>query len=388
MHAAPRATPSDAPPIPLAVPELAGNEARYLAECVESGFVSSVGPFVERFESMLTSTTRALHAAAVSSGSSALLLAMRAVGVKRDDLVAMPAFSFIATANAAHAAGATPWFFDIGDDGLTIDPDQLADELDKHTVPDDEGRPLHRTLGRRVSAIVPVHASGATPDLASLRAIAEAHNLPIVSDAAAAVGTRHHAGPITRSAHLACYSFNGNKTVTCGGGGAITGDDAGLLARIRHLSTQARVGEGYDHDEAGFNHRMTNLQAAVGCAQLERIVELLATKRAIRDRYEDAFADLDGVSVFPPRADGDGCWLSGVITERAPALLEALRSEGIGARSFWKPLHLQLPYVGAPRADLSRSEALWPTIVTLPCSTGLAPGEQRRVIEAVRSALG
>lgn len=373
---APAPTPSE-PAIPLAEPDLRGNEAPYLAECVESGFVSSVGPFVQRFESLAADAALAPGAVATASGTAALLLSLRAVGVRPGDLVAMPAYTFIATANAADAAGAEPWLFDIDDRTWTLDPGQLADALRRGTPG-----------GRRLGAIVPVHTLGVTPDLDAIAQIARTHGVPVVADCAAAHGATLAGRPITDAADLACYSFNGNKTATAGGGGAITGRDRAVLDAIRHRSAQARVGEGYDHDERGFNHRMTNLQAAVGCAQLERLPEMLAAKRAVRARYDAAFAGLPHASVFPEPRPWDGCWLSGLVLDRdAAAVCAALREHGVGARTFWKPLHLQRPYSDAPREDLARSESLWARVATLPCSSHLTREAQERVIDAVRGVL-
>lgn len=379
--------------IPLAVPNLAGNEARYLQECVDSTFVSTVGPFVRRFEAMIADATGAAEAVAVSTGTVGLHLALVCAGVGRDDLVALPALTFIASANAIAHCGATPWLFDIAPENWTLDAAQLERALAAETVSRD-GRTVHRASGRRVAAIMPVHTLGHPADMDALAAVATRYTLPIVADGAAVLGATYKARkPAQWGAAITVLSFNGNKTVTAGGGGALVGTDRALLARARHLSTTARTGEDYEHDAVGYNYRMTNLQAAVGCAQMERLDALVAAKRRIHRRYEQAFADLAGIGRFPssPWAES-ACWFSGLVLDaarahRAAAIRTRLRERGIDARPFWRPMHLQPPYRDAPRADLAFSESLWPRVLTLPCSTHLTDAEQDRVIAETRAAL-
>lgn len=379
--------------IPLAVPNLAGNEARYLQECIDSTFVSTVGPFVRRFEAMIADATGAGEAVAVSTGTVGLHLALVCAGVGRDDLVVLPALTFIASANAIAHCGATPWLFDIAPESWTLDADQLERVLAAETVSRD-GRTVHRASGRRVAAIMPVHTLGHPADMDALAAVVARYALPIVADGAAVLGATYKGRkPAEWGAAITVLSFNGNKTVTAGGGGALVGTDRALLARARHLSTTARTGEDYEHDAVGYNYRMTNLQAAVGCAQMERLDALVAAKRRIHRRYEQAFADLAGIGWFPsgPWAES-ACWFSGLVLDaarahRAAAIRTRLRERGIDARPFWRPMHLQPPYRDAPRADLAFSESLWPRVLTLPCSTHLTDAEQDRVIAETRAAL-
>lgn len=382
--------------IPLAVPDLSGNEARYLQECVDGGYVSTVGPFVARFEAMTAAAAGATDAAATSSGTTGLHVALVAVGVTAGDLVIMPALTFIATANAVAHCGADPWLLDVSSESWTLDPERLAEALARETVMRD-GRPSHRSTGRRVAAVVPVHTLGLPADTDALADVARRFGLPVVADAAAALGATLRGRPVGASgADLSVFSFNGNKTATAGGGGAVAGTDAGLVGLVRHLSTTARVGDGYDHDRIGFNYRMTNLQAAVGCAQMERLDRLVAAKRRIRARYDEALADLPDTGRFPAPAWAESaCWFSGFTLgvagdagapARAAALRERLRRAGIDARPFWKPMHLQAPFRAAPRGDLTVSENIWGRVVTLPCSTGLTAQDQERVIAAVRAA--
>lgn len=380
--------------IPLAVPDLSGNEARYLAECVSSTFVSSVGPFVTRFEEITATASGAAHAVATASGTAGLHLALTALGVGRDDLVVVPALSFIATANAVAYCGASPWFVDIEPERWGLSPLRLAEALRANARRDADGTLRHAASGRRVAAIMPVHTLGCPADMDAIVAVARQHRLPVVADAAAALGATDRGRPVARlGADLSVFSFNGNKTMTAGGGGMVVGDDAALLARARHLSTTARVGADYTHDAVGFNYRLTNLQAAVGCAQMERRDALVGRKREIAAAYAEAFADLPGTGGFPaPAGVESACWFSGLTldaarADRLPALREAWHAAGIDARPFWKPLHLQAPYADAPREAAPVAEDLWRRIVTLPCSTNLTAAEQATVIAAVRDTL-
>lgn len=376
--------------IPLAVPDLSGNESRYLRECIESTFVSTVGPFVGRFEELVSKAAGTRSAVATSAGTTALHVALVALGVGRDDLVVIPSFTFVATANAVSHAGATPWLLDVDRSSWTLDPARLDEALTRDTRRGPEGV-IHVATGRRVSAIVAVHTFGHPADADTLRAIASEHGLPILTDAAASLGATYKDRPIGVDAgSAAVFSFNGNKTVTAGGGGAVVSDDIDLLARVRHLSSTARVGTDYDHDAVGFNYRMTNLQAAVGCAQMERLDRLVAAKRRIRATYDDAFADLPGIGPFPRVNWAESaCWFSGIVTTDSPAaaLRDKLRAAGVDARPTWKPMHLQVPYAGVPRGDLAVSDTIWSQIVTLPCSTGITDEDLGRVVDAVRDAI-
>lgn len=379
--------------IPLAEPDLSGNEAAYLSECVASGYVSSVGPFVERFEGAIARATGAQHAVATSSGTAALHLALDAVGVGRDDLVIIPSYTFAATAAAVAYCGAVPWLFDISEGSWTLDPRQLATHLKRDTE-FVRGALIHTASGRRVGAIMPVYTLGLPADMKAITQAAGEFGLPVVADAAAALGARYRGGPLASSgATLSIISFNGNKTVTAGGGGAVVGNDAPLTDLVRHLSTTARRGDGYDHDRVGYNYRLSNLQAAVGCAQLERLDAFLERKRRIRERYVDALGDLAAISPSPsPDWAQSSYWLSvfallGDGQDDAASLRQEMHAAGIEARPFWKPMHLQAPYREAPRTELPVSESIWQRVLPLPSSPQLTPHEQNRVIDAVRRGL-
>lgn len=256
--------------IPLAVPNLTGREKEYLNSCIDTTYVSSVGEYVTRLEKMVAEETGSRYAVATSSGTTGLHAMLTAAGVKAGELVIVPTFTFIASANAVAHCGATPWLMDISADDWCMDVDIVRKELEENcTVRKD--KVIHNGTGRRVAAIMPVYTLGNIPDMEAFRSIAVEYHLSLVADAACAIGATHHGGNFGGLADASVISFNGNKTITCGGGGMVVGDDEKLMGRIRHLTTTARVGSEYDFDMVGFNYRMTNIQAAVGCAQMEHL---------------------------------------------------------------------------------------------------------------------
>lgn len=377
--------------IPLAIPNIGKAEAANLQKCVEENFVSTVGAFVTDFEKKVAELSGTTSAAATGSGTQGLHMALRALGIGQGDLVIVPSFTFIASANSISHSGATPWFVDVSRHDWTLDPAKLATALRDKTERTGEGL-IHRPTGKKVRAIMPVYTLGTPADMDAIGAVAKEYGLPIVADAAAAIGVTYKGRPIGDLADLTVYSFNGNKTITSGGGGMIVGRED-LVKRAKHLTTTARIGRDYDHDEVGFNYRMTNIEAAVGCAQFDRLGEFLAAKKRIRETYDAAFAGVNDISLFPaPRERGTAYWFSGLVFEGTEppvvnAICDRLKEAGIEARPFWKPVHNQPPYRNAPAEELPVTEDLWHRIITLPCSTSLTPEEQSTVIAALKKAL-
>jgi len=378
--------------IHLAIPDLRGNEAKYLRECIETTFVSSVGPFVTRLEEMMSGAVGATYAVATSSGTTGLHLALTAIGVQPDELVVLPSFTFIASANAISHCGASPWLVDVSKDSWTLDPQLLDEVLAKETKRSQKGL-IHITTGKRVAAIMPVYALGMPADMARIREITEQYRLSVVADAAAAVGAEYNGALIGDWADISVFSFNGNKTVTAGGGGMLAGNNKELLDLARHLSTTARRGPDYDHDMVGFNYRMTNIQAAVGCAQMERLKSFIAAKRRIDMTYRQRLKDIQGISFFPsPAWAKSACWFTGITLEgpglpSVPDLCGRLKEMGIEARIFWKPVHLQKSYASCPKTEMVVSGQIWDKILTLPCSTHLSETEQETVITSIERVL-
>lgn len=378
--------------IPLAVPNLTGNERKYLNQCIDTTFVSSVGEFVNQLEKMTAEKCGVQYGVATSSGTTGLHLALVGCGVKQDDLVIIPSFTFIATANAVAHCGAVPWLMDISENTWTMDPAQVEQEITRNTTWDGESL-IHKS-GRRVAALLPVYTLGTVPEMERFREIADKYRIPLIADAAAALGATYHGHKIGKLADLTVISMNGNKTITAGGGGVIVGQNENLLHRLKHLSSTARVSTEYDHDMVGYNYRMTNIQAAVGCAQLERLEEFVARKRAIRKFYHEALGKRNDITLFPtPSGIESACWFSGVVLkhggiESVRTIVTKMREKGIECRSFWKPVHLQFPYQNSVRAEsLKVADGLWDRIVTLPCSTGITDDELHTVAMALEEIL-
>lgn len=378
--------------IPTAVPNLGGNEAAYLLDCIASTFVSSVGPYVKRFETAIAALSGTPDAAVVSSGTVALQMALQALGVGAGDLVLVPSLTFIATANAVRHSGAEVWLIDSDPELWSIDLDLCRERIIAETEPVPGGR-RHRATGRMLKAIMPVMIMGSSLDFAALAALGRDFGLKIVVDAAAAIGAHHRQGagcvPIgAAGVDAVCYSFNGNKTITCGGGGAVAAADAALIDRIRHMTTTGRVGRDYDHDIVAYNFRMTNVQAAIGVAQLEQLDGFLRRKREIRDHYARLAGRYPCLAAFPEPPHGTNtCWFSGFFYKGDRlGLCDDFRAHmnaaGVDLRRFWKPVHLQLPYAGAPATAMPCAGALWPRIFPLPCSTHLAAADLAHVTDA------
>lgn len=379
--------------IPLAVPDLTGCEKEYLDNCIDTTYVSSVGEYVTKFEKMTADATGSKYAVATSSGTTGLHVMLKAAGVRAGELVIIPTFTFIASANAIAHCGAIPWLMDIRKSDWCIDVDLVHEGLKKNCMKQD-GVVIHTPSGRRVAAVMPVYTLGNIPDMERLREIAETYEIPLVADAACAIGATYNEKPIGKLADISVLSFNGNKTVTSGGGGMVVGDDREIMNHIRHLTTTARVGTEYDFDMIGFNYRMTNIQAAVGCAQMGRLEKFVNRKRQIRKFYTSALDDLQGIGIsFFPETVGGSCWLSGIVLQTGKTLddvrllSDKLKGKGIESRTFWKPVHLQLPYKNAPCSLNGVAEELWSRIVTLPCSTNITDNELEYVKDTIKEEL-
>ena len=373
--------------IHLAEPNLTGNERKYLNECIDTTFVSSVGAFVTRFEEDVVKVTGADFGTAVSSGTAGLHMALKAVGVEKDELVCIPSFTFIATANAVMHCGAQPWLIDIAKDSWTMDPEVLAQELQEKAEVRD-GKVYHKSSGKRIAAIMPVYTLGMPADMDKIKRIAAEYHLPVVADAAAAIGARYKGNNIGKIADVTVFSFNGNKTITCGGGGALVSGNQEIIEKAHHLATTARCGIEYEHDMVGYNYRMTNIQAAVGCAQLERVDEFVEKKKYIREYYSKHLSGISDISFFPEVEWAESaCWFSGLVLSdkyEVKKVCELLKEKGIEARTFWKPVHQQKPYVNEERSEMKVADNLWKHVLTLPSSTGITEEELEQVVKAIK----
>lgn len=368
-------------PAVLHEPSFAGNEWEYVKECLDSSFVSSVGKFVDQFEDGLAAYTGATRAIAVANGTAALHIALLLVGVTRDDEVLAPALSFVATANAISYCGAIPHFVDSDEWTLGVDASALRCYLrDIATVRD--GECINVATGRVIRAVVPMHTFGHPVDIEGLLDVAAEFHLALIEDAAESLGSTYdgrHAGTFGR---IGTLSFNGNKTITTGGGGAILTSDLRLAARAKHLTTTAKLPHRWEfvHDEVGYNYRMPNLNAALGCAQLEQLPRLVAAKRTLHERYAASFADVTGVRLMvePPRARSN-YWLQALVLDDAhagerDAILTATNEVGLMTRPAWVLMHRLAAFAGSPRMPLPVAESLSARLVNIPSSAQLAFG--------------
>ena len=338
--------PSDAAPAPLHAPEFRGRERDYLNDCIETGWVSSVGAYVDRFERDLADLSGASCAVAVVNGTAALDVCLRLAGVLPGDEVLVPALTFVATANAVTYRGATPHFVDSEAVALGVDPARLEAYLGRIPRLTGEGC-VNAVTGAPIRALVVVHVFRHPCQIEGLMEVGERWRLVLVEDAAEAVGSRWRGRHLGTFGRLGALSFNGNKIVTTGGGGAVLTDDPELARRAKHLTTTAKVPHpwAFDHNEIGWNYRMPNLNAAIGCAQLERLAEMISRKAELARRYAAAFAGLEGASLLSPREGAEvNHWLNALILDEADpglrdAVLEALNAAGFGARPLWTLMH-------------------------------------------------
>ncbi|WP_286177457.1 LegC family aminotransferase [Stieleria mannarensis] len=363
----------------LHTPTFDGNELEYVSECVSTGWVSSVGSFVTRFEQMLREITGAQRVVACSNGTSALFLSLKLAGVEPGDEVLVPALTFVATANAVCHCGAVPYLVDVEADTLGIDCAKLRSELASSTRVVG-GHTYNRKSGRRVSAIVPMHCFGHPCAVDEIVSLAEEFNLQVVEDAAESLGSTREGRHTGTFGRVSIISFNGNKIVTTGGGGAILTNDAELGDRAKHLTTTAKLPHAWKffHDEVGYNLRMPNLNAALGCGQLEQLDRFIAVKRNLARRYIDAMRDVAGVSVFTePRGCKSNYWLNAILIDEndlnlRDAMLKETNEQSIMTRPAWELMH-QLPmFQSCPRIDLSQAESLQSRLVNLPSGVSVA----------------
>ena len=365
--------------VSLHEPEFRGQEWAYLKDCLDTGWVSSVGAYVDRIERDLEAITGATHAVATSNGTAALDICLRLAGVKPGDEVLVPALTFVATANAVAYQGATPHFVDSEAATLGVDPMRLDAYLHETARLDGEVC-LNTRTGAPIRALMVMHVFGHPCDLDGLAEVAARWKLALVEDAAEGLGSRWNGRHVGNVGLVSALSFNGNKIVTTGGGGAILTNDAELGRRAKHLTTQARVPHKWSfiHDEVGWNYRMPNLNAALGCAQLERLPDMMARKAVLARRYAEAFGQVGGVRLLTarPRAEVNH-WLNALILDRPDmamrdALLAALNAAGFMARPLWTLMHRLPMYADCPRDALPVAEALEASVINLPSSAKLA----------------
>lgn len=364
-------------PIALHEPEVTAEDRRRVDQCLATGWVSSVGPEIDRFEEALSGFTGIPHAVATVNGTAALHTALMLAGVAADDEVLTPALTFVGTANPVRYQGAWPHFVDCESDTLGIDPGQLENHLQACARLTPEGC-INRQTGRRIRAMIVVHVLGIPARMPELRAIARHWRLALIEDAAEALGSHIENRHVGQWADYSILSFNGNKIISSGGGGALLCRDAEQAALARHLTTTAKQAHAWEfiHERVAYNYRMPNLNAALGLSQLDRLPHYLADKERLHRRYVEAFATEQELTLHRPPADrSSNHWLSLLLMPNAQArdeLLAAAHADGIQLRPFWEPLHRLPMYETCPRAALPVTEELHWRGVCLPGTPGLA----------------
>lgn len=358
--------------IPLHRPVFEGNERRYLVECIDSNFVSSVGAKVTEFEQRIAEFTGSRFAIATVNGTAALHVALQLAGVERSDEVLSQALTFIATCNALSYAGAHPVFIDVDLDTMGMSPDALRRWLHANAEMRD-GRAYNLGTGRRVAACVPMHTFGFPLRIAEIVAVCDEYGIPVVEDAAESLGSYVNGRHTGTFGKLATLSFNGNKTITTGGGGMIVTDDEGLAKRAKHLTTTAKIPHPFEfvHDEVGYNYRLPNLNAALGCAQMERLPEMLTIKAEVARRYAEFFADTGTRFVEPLSGCIANRWLNAIVLDseaERDGFLQYTNAQGVMTRPIWRLMSRLEMYKACQHDGLENSCWLEARVVNLPSS--------------------
>ncbi len=381
--------------IPLSVPNLKGNEKKYLKECIDTEFVSSVGKFVNLFEKKISRYTNSKYAVACTSGTAALHLSLRIIGVKSQDEVIVPTMTFIATANAIKYLNASPIFMDC-DEYYNIDVKKLLNFLKFNTF-FKNGHTYNKKTKKIIKAIIPVHVSGNAVNLKPILNICKKKNILIIEDAAEALGTFYidnkkkgkHAGTI---GDIGCLSFNGNKIITSGGGGMIITNNKELAKKARYLSTQATNDSiNYIHNEIGYNYRLTNIQAAVGLAQLEKINLFIKKKKYIYNFYKKHFKNTKDFALAkrPNYANNNGWMVSLVLKKinniKKNSTIKKLLNKKIQTRSMWLPVHMQKQFKGYQKYKIDKANKLFYSSINIPCSTNITNGELTKVVKVLKN---
>ncbi|WP_366654185.1 LegC family aminotransferase [Fodinicurvata sp. EGI_FJ10296] len=363
---------------PLHAPEFSGNEWELVKDCLDSGWVSSVGTYVDRFEREIAALSGAEFGIAVVNGTAALHVALIVAGVQPDDEVIVPTLTFVATANAVRHAGAVPHFVDSSPETLGMDPAALAQHLSTIAERKD-GRVINRDTGRPIAAVVPMHTFGHPVDMDPLLALADEWRLPVVEDATESLGSHYKGRPCGGLGAVGTLSFNGNKILTTGGGGAIVTNDPEIARRAKHLTTTAKTPHrwAFLHDEVAYNYRMPNINAALGCAQLSQLGERIARKRHLARQYIEAFDGIDGISAFrEPSYARSNYWLNTllldtIMIDHRDPLLAALNDANLMCRPVWTLMHRLEMFADCPRAPLKVAENLESRIINVPSSAAL-----------------
>jgi perosamine synthetase len=361
--------------LPLHEPVFFGNEKKYLNECIDSTFVSSVGKFVDQFELMVAEYTGANYAIAIVNGTAALHIALELVGVGREDEVITQALSFVATCNAISYCGAMPVFVDVDRDTMGLSPESLSRFLNAHSEQRGDAC-YNKTTGKKIAAVVPMHTFGFPCRIDEIARICDEYNILLVEDVAESLGSYYkdkHTGTFGK---VSAFSFNGNKTITTGGGGMIVTNDEALAKRAKHITTTAKIPHAYEfsHDEIGYNYRLPNINAALGCAQMETLNTILENKRTLALAYEEFFNGKAITFVKEPEQAKANYWLNAVILDNKQtrnAFLKATNEAGIMTRPIWQLMNKLEMFTSCQTGDLTNAYWLEERVVNIPSGVRL-----------------
>jgi perosamine synthetase len=377
--------------IPLSEPAIIGNEWEYIKECLDTGWVSSVGNYVNRFEEMVAGYVGCKYGIAVVNGTVALHLSLVACEVRSGDEVIVPSLTFVATANVVKYCGAEPVFIDCCHDTLCLDVEKLKLFLEMECEQNDDGFTYNRTSGRRVKAIMPVHVFGHPVEMEALLELCKLYNIDIIEDATESLGSEYKDQKTGSFGKLACLSFNGNKIITSGGGGMVVTNDGCLAEKVKHLSTQAKTDSiEYDHDEIGYNYRLTNIQAAMGVAQMEGLDKFVEIKRKNAFRYQNLFSNINSIEFLwekPWVKSNFWFYTIKVSTFHKKSLIDYLLSKNIQVRPMWKPIHILPMYKDCQTFRVESALNIYDTALNLPCSIGIKMEEIEFTVEKIKSYL-
>lgn len=384
--------------IPLSVPNFEGNEEKYVLDAVGQGWVSTGGAYVEKLEQEIAKYTKVPGSVACQSGTAALHMSLIECGVENGDEVIVPTLTFIAAVNPVKYLGAYPVFMDC-DDSLCMDPAKL-EMFCKEECSFDGSRLIHNSTGRQIKAIIVVHVFGNLADMERIMDVAEEYRLKVIEDATEAIGTiceygRYKGKMAGTIGDLGAYSFNGNKIITTGGGGMIVGNDVDKLDHLKYMSTQCKDDPHfYVHNEVGFNYRMTNVQAAIGVAQMEELEEFIARKNNNYEVYRKCLSGVEGVSLLPFRKQiRSNKWFYSVLLEKkdhtddVKTLIVKMGKKGVQTRPIWGLIHEQKPYLKESAYKIQKAKYYSERIINIPCSTNITIEEIEKVCMAIKDTV-
>jgi len=375
--------------IPLSEPQISGNELKYVTECLETGWVSSAGSFVNKFEVMAAEYAQAKFGVAVVNGTAALHLSLIACGVGFNDEVIVPALTFIAPVNAVRYCGASPVFMDCDPETFCIDARKVENFLNNNCRKGEDGLTYNKNTGTKTKAVIPVHLFGHPADMQALLKVSQEHNISVVEDATESLGSEYRCRKTGSMGKIGCFSFNGNKIITTGGGGMAVTNDKTIAEKIRHLSTQAKKPHAYEqsHDEIGYNYRLTNIQAALGVAQFERLGDFLNIKRRNALLYRELLSGLEEAELVweqPWARSNFWFYTVKVRAQHKRPLIEHLLSRNIQVREFWKLIHTLPMYKGFESYKVENAQEAYDSCINIPCSVSLKEEDIELVAKSIK----